>query len=63
VTTAVCAAFPSAIPDDILANRTDHRKPYPGGQEDPAVLYTPDPAADPRNVAAVLSALDALPPA
>lgn len=25
-----CAAFPGAIPDAILLNRHDHRRPYPG---------------------------------
>jgi len=25
-----CKAFPDIIPDDILYNRKDHTKPYPG---------------------------------
>ena len=25
-----CDAFPTAIPEEILANQADHRKPFPG---------------------------------
>ena len=27
---AVCAAYPAGIPEKILNNEHDHRKPYPG---------------------------------
>ena len=27
---AKCKAFPNGIPDEILFNQADHRKPYPG---------------------------------
>ena len=33
-----CNAFPDAIPQDILANVFDHRKPWPG---DNGILFEP----------------------
>ncbi len=46
-----CAAFPAGIPEEILKNRIDHRKPFPGdgglqfdlqlGTHHPADLGTP----------------------
>jgi hypothetical protein len=35
-----CAAFPDGIPDRILRNGADHRRPYPG---DHGLQWTPEP--------------------
>ncbi len=35
-----CDAFPDGIPDEILFNLVDHRKPYPG---DHGIRYEPAP--------------------
>ena len=37
-----CAAFPRAIPADLLEGRAQHRQPYPG---DNGVRFQPDPDA------------------
>jgi hypothetical protein len=61
--TPVCQAFPGAIPEEILDNLADHRKPYPGDtgfDGDEHLLFQPDPAADPGMLAAVMSDLDQL---
>ena len=29
---AICAAFPGSIPDEIMMNQVDHRRPYPGDE-------------------------------
>lgn len=45
-----CAAFPDAIPADLLDGRADHRRPYPG---DGGIRF--EPAADgPATVLALL---------
>ena len=51
-----CAAFPDGIPEAILTNKHDHRKPYKG---DHGILFDPlregDPIFDPFEVHAVPS--------
>lgn len=36
-----CAAFPAGVPDEILANEFDHRKPHLG---DHGIRFEPKPA-------------------
>lgn len=38
-----CPAFPARIPDEIIANRADHREPWPGQPGDPATHFGPRP--------------------
>ena len=56
---AVCAAFPNQIPQDVLDNQVDHRRPYPDGQE-ADVLFEPRADVDPATLAPLLRTLDAL---
>ena len=35
---STCAAFPNGIPREIITNKADHRKPYPG---DNGILFQP----------------------
>lgn len=54
---AVCKAFPSALPVEILGNEFDHRRPFVG---DDGVRFEPRPDARPGLLARVLAELDAL---
>lgn len=67
---AVCAAFPGAIPADILANETDHRKPWidpdtgePGDMGIPlerSIIFEPREGIHPAALAALYRHLDQL---
>lgn len=56
---AVCRAFPSQIPYEILGNDFDHRRPHPDEAE--AVRFTPRDGLAPELLAALLARLDELP--
>jgi hypothetical protein len=54
----VCPAFPNHVPEPILMNAFDHRRPHP--DEYRAVRFEPSPSADPAAVARVTAVLDGL---
>jgi hypothetical protein len=54
-----CEAFPAGIPDAILTNRADHRRPYSG---DGGIRFEPRDEVPPEALARLYGALDALQP-
>lgn len=65
----VCQAFPGSIPDAILANRADHRKPYTvdgepadlGVSSDVPLLFSPREGVPAESLERLYRALDSLP--
>lgn len=53
----VCEAFPSAIPQEVLDNAVDHRKPIDG---DDGIRFAPRPDVPAAALASLTRALDAL---
>lgn len=53
--TAGCKAFPGGIPDEVLTNSLDHRRPVEG---DDGVRFEPRPDVDGATLAAMYAALD-----
>lgn len=64
----VCAAFPGGIPEAILANRADHRRPYvvDGEPQDTgitgerSITFAPRDGIDPAALATLYRTLDRL---
>lgn len=56
---AGCGAFPSAIPEEIVTNRFDHRRPHPD-EIDP-YRFTPRDDLPPVVLKHITAALDAIP--
>lgn len=54
-----CPAFPGGVPDSIILNQFDHRRPYPG-QARPDVVFAPRDGADPAALRRLYGTLDAL---
>lgn len=50
-----CKAFPDGIPEDILANESDHRHPHPG---DNGIMFVQKPSIDPKYEKAQLALID-----
>ena len=51
-----CPAFPAGIPDAIILNRFDHRRPFPG--QAGSAVFAPRPGVEPPLLAATLRELD-----
>ena len=60
---AICAAFPGSIPDEIMMNQVDHRRPYPGDEGVAlagSIVFEPRGGVNPITLQALYTYLDAL---